>query len=197
MSCVNINHPEYIKLKQLAIEAGRDSMNFKLDMDLFNKEELRFPTSLEDLDKGIERFQYKSFMHDQIVKIAKINSPAFSNDKKNIFEFRVVKESNKINSYEQAVEVAKKVVNKINEKFNFEGQPNLARLSTSTGIVKVHVEPTTKIIDAFITKQKQSDLQDYMEYSNENENTIDSYYQAVIDFRNLVESGEITQFCSR
>lgn len=197
MSCVNINHPEYIKLKQLAIEAGRDSMNFKLDMDLFNKEELRFPTSLEDLDKGIERFQYKSFMHDQIVEIAKINSLAFSNDKKNIFEFRVVKESNKINSYEQAVEVAKKVVNKINEKFNFEGQPNLARLSTSTGIVKVHVEPTTKIIDAFITKQKQSDLQDYMEYSNENENTIDSYYQAVIDFRNLVESGEITQFCSR
>jgi hypothetical protein len=29
------------------------------------------------------------------------------------------------------------------------------------------------------------------------ENSVDSDYQAIVDFRKLVESGEITQFCSR
>lgn len=193
MNCVNIKHPNYIKLEKEALSQGRDLVNFKLDMDLFNTENLSLPNSLEELDKGIERFEYRSYMHDKIVNIAKLNSPSFSNDKPNIFEIRVVESSDKIKTYEQTVEVAKKIVDKINKEFNFEGQNNLARLSTSSGVTKVIIEPTNKIIDAFITREKESDLNDLLDY--------EASITPEEDFSNLLDipesKGGITQFCSR
>jgi len=195
MSCVNFNHPEYIKLKNRALLDGRDSFNFKLDMDIFDTEEGRWPTSLEDLDKGVQKSKDRGRMNDVAVNIATVNSPAFSNEKKNIFEFRVVEDSDKINTRDQAIEVAKKVMDKLNEQFNYPGSPNFARLETKN-IVKVIIENNQKFLDSFLTKERDQEIVDSNEYY---ESEQEAQLRAEQEFMNKLDTGEpdsINQFCS-
>jgi hypothetical protein len=195
MSCVNFNHPEYIKLKNRALLDGRDSFNFKLDMDIFDTEEGRWPTSLEDLDKGVQKSKDRGRMNDVAVNIATVNSPAFTNEKKNIFEFRVVEGSDKINTRDQAIEVAKKVMDKLNEQFNYHGSPNFARLETKN-IVKVIIENNQKFLDSFLTKERDQEIVDSNEYY---ESEQEAQLRAEQEFMNKLDTGEpdsINQFCS-
>lgn len=197
MSCVNFNHPDYIKLKNKALLDGRDSINFKIDMDIFDTEEGRFPTSLEELDKGVQRHRDRSRMNDAMVNIATVNSPAFSNEKKNVFEFRVVANSDKINTREQAVEVAKKVMDKLNEEFNYPGSPNIARLETKD-IVKVIIETNQKFLDAFLNKEEQQAIEtanEYYELESEAQQRAEQEFLDKLD--KPEDEGGITQFCSR
>lgn len=197
MSCVNFNHPDYIKLKNKALLDGRESSNFKIDMDIFDTEEGRFPTSLEELDKGVQRHKDRGRMNDAMVDIATVNSPAFSNEKKNVFEFRVVEGSDKINTREQAIEVAKKVMDKLNEEFNYPGSPNIARLDTKN-IVKVIIETNQKFLDAFLNKEEQQAIETANEYY---ESEAEAQQRAEQEFLGKLDKpedeGGITQFCSR
>jgi hypothetical protein len=200
MSCVNFNHPEYIKLKNRALLDGRDSFNFKLDMDIFDTEEGRWPISLEDLDKGVQKSKDRGRMNDVAVYIATVNSPAFSNEKKNIFEFRVVEGSDKINTRDQAIEVAKKVMDKLNEQFNYPGSPNFARLETKD-IVKVIIENNQKFLDSFLTKEESKRIADSNEYfESETESDLEATQRAEQELLDLLgkdpEEGGVNQFCS-
>lgn len=191
MSCVNFNHPDYIKLKNKALLDGREPSDFKIDMDIFDTEEGRFPTSLEELDKGVQRHKDRGRMNDAMVNIATVNSPAFSNEKKNIFEFKVVEGSDKINTRDQAIEVAKKVMDKLNEQFNYPGSPNIARLETKD-IVKVIIETNQKFLDSFLNKEEQQAIQTANEYY---ESEAEAQQRAEEDLNNLISTGKVEQTC--
>lgn len=207
MICVNFNDSEYKRLKTQALLEGRSDIDFNLDMNIFNTQEGRFPKSIEELNKVIQDFKDRGRMNDAAIKIATIHSPAFSNPKLNVFEFKVVESSDRIKARNEAVKVAEKVMTALNEEFNYPGSPNIARLDT-TSTVKVVLEPNQKFIATFLLKetktQNEEDLKtqdDYNEYYNSQlESELEATQRAEQEVLNLLgkpeEEGGINQFCN-
>lgn len=198
MSCINTGHPQYKALKQLAVQDKRDTLDFYLDVSRYNDLYLKFPTSLSELDNGLEDIYYRDLLATEVFKIAQLNSPAVTNPKTNVFEFRVVERSDKINTRGQAYKAAENTVKEINSRFSVAGQPNIVRLSDESGIIKITLEPNQYTIDSYKTKLKTQELQDKLEYeeSNNVEDTYDvSEEEASKRFNELLASDEIKQTC--
>ena len=69
MSCINTGHPQYKALRQLAVQDKRDTLDFYLDVSRYNDLYLKFPTSLSELDNGLEDIYYRDLLATEVFKI--------------------------------------------------------------------------------------------------------------------------------
>ncbi|MFM5883700.1 hypothetical protein [Methanobrevibacter gottschalkii] len=205
-NCININDPQYKNLLQLAETAGKNSVDLYLDTTRFNDFFDRFPVNIEELNNGIDFIKGSDNLSDDISKTILINSPAIERTKTNLYTFSVAEGSNRIKSLEQAYMVAKRLANEVNNKFVTTAQRPIARVLTESGAIKIAIDLNGPVINSYVQNSKIENENARLEYEDEieakenitEENEYDtSDYEAIQDFENLIESGEITQFCSR
>jgi hypothetical protein len=200
-NCININNPQYKNLLQLAEAAGKNSVDLYLDTTRFNDFFNRFPVNIEELNNGTDFIKSSDNLSEDISKIILINSPAIERTKNNLYTFSVVEGSNRIKSLEQAYAVAKRLVDEVNNKFVTTAQRPIARVLTESGAIKISIELNGPVINSYIQNSKIENENARLEYEQENkisENIVGTTEEeAIQDFEKLIESGEITQFCSR
>lgn len=201
MSCINTGSPQYKKLLKLAESVNRNSLDLYVDVTRFNKYFNTFPESIEDLDNGLEFIKAGDFLSEDIAALILLNTPSIERVKANKYEFKVVNADSKLNTTGKLYETAKRLETKINDKFVVPGQKNIARVTDASGIVSLIIEPNLSAINNYknnINKQREAIRLEFEEETRVSEDMYDtSYYEAIEDFDRLVESGEITQFCSR
>jgi hypothetical protein len=200
-NCININDPQYKNLLQLAEAVGKNSVDLYLDTTRFNDFFGRFPVNIEELNTGIEFIKGSDNLSEDISKTILINSPAIERTKTNLYTFSVAEGSNRIKSLEQAYAVAKRLANEVNSKFVTTAQKPIARVSGESGIVKIIIELNTPVINSYIQNSKIENENARLEYEEEIATSEDTYersdYDGIQDLEKLMESEEITQFCSR
>jgi len=200
-NCININDPQYKNLLQLAEAVGKNSVDLYLDTTRFNDFFDRFPINIEELNNGIDFIKGSDNLSDDISKTILINSPAIERTKTNLYTFSVAEGSNRIKSLEQAYAVAKRLADEVNSKFVTTAQRPIARVLTESGAIKISIELNGPVINNYVQNSKIENENARLEYEQENEiseNIVGTTEEeAIQDFEKLIESGEITQFCSR
>lgn len=205
-NCINTSNPQYKKLLELAEIAGKNSIDLYLDTTRFNDFFKKFPETIEELNNGIDVIKGSDNLSDDISKIILIDSPAIERTKNNLYTFSIVEGSNKIKNLNQAYSVAKRLVDEVNNKFVNISQKPIARVSNESEVVKIAIDLNFPVINSYIENLKIKNENARLEYEkeiqseeniNDENNYFSSEYQAIQDFENLIESGEITQFCSR
>lgn len=200
-NCINTGHPQYKVLLELAKEVNRNSLDLYIDTTKFNNYFDRFPNSMEELDNGLEFIKNRDYLSEDIANTILINSPVIERTKSNVYTFKVSEGTGKIKNLEQAYATAKRLVDKVNNKFVSVGQNNITRVSTENGEVRIIVELNFPAINNYIKNSKIENENTKAEYEAETNISEDTYersdYDGIQDFDKLMESGEITQFCSR
>jgi len=201
MNCINTGHPQYKKLLKLAEAVNKNNLDLYLDVSRFNNYFNKFPDSLEELNKGVDFIKTGDLLSEQIADMVMLDTPAITRVKANRYEFKVVEDSDKLTTRGKNYETAKRLVAEINNKYVNKGSPNIARVTDESGIVTLIIEPTLQVIENYRQNLNNQGENARLEYEKEIKMSEDTYersdYDGIQDFEKLLESGEITQFCSR
>lgn len=201
MNCINTSNPQYKNLLKLAESVNKNNLDLYLDVSRFNNYFNRFPNNLEELDRGIDFIKTGDLLSEQIADMVMLDTPAITRAKANRYEFKVVEDSDKLTTRGKNYETAKRLVIEINNKYVNKGSPNIARVTDESGIVTLIIEPTLQVIENYRQNLNRQGEISRLEYEEETKVSEDMYersdYDGMQDLEKLMESGEVTQFCSR
>lgn len=201
MNCINTSNPQYKNLLKLAESVNKNNLDLYLDVSRFNNYFNRFPNNLEELDRGIDFIKTGDLLSEQIADMVMLDTPAITRAKANRYEFKVVEDSDKLTTRGKNYETAKRLVTEINNKYVNKGSPNIARVTDESGIVTLIIEPTLQVIENYRQNLNRQGEISRLEYEEETKVSEDMYersdYDGMQDLEKLMESGEVTQFCSR
>jgi len=201
MNCINTSNPQYKNLLKLAESVNKNNLDLYLDVSRFNNYFNRFPNNLEELDRGIDFIKTGDLLSEQIADMVMLDTPAITRAKANRYEFKVVEGSDKLGTRGKNYETAKRLVSEINNKYVNKGSSNIARVTDESGIVTLIIEPSLQVIENYRQNLNRQGEISRLEYEEETRVSEDMYersnYDGIQDFEKLLESEEISQFCSR